>query len=325
MEDFIGTIKLFAGNFAPEGWAFCNGQVLPITRNEALFKIISNFYGGDGVNNFALPDLCSRVPVGAGVGKGTNLTAYKLGQKAGQEKTKLIANNIPLLSGVLNLGSLSGNATGNLTANTTTAIAIPCSDSISSDLTPSNHYIANNGVGGFSTISDATLKSFNANSVVNIPVDLPVKINGANASVTVNQNSSTEPANVVQPVLGLNYIICIKGFYPTEESNRRRILIDGKETQEFNVKNYNYFHQIGSSPEKKKIIRVNNPFDKSKYSFNPIIQVLNTENYNDVFATSLAGPWNGDYFEVVIYRIDGDSWAQNLFMRISFNYYENEF
>lgn len=71
-QPFLGQITVFAGNFAPVGWAFCDGREMPISENEALFSILGTTYGGDGMTTFALPNLCDRVPVGIGQGKGTN-------------------------------------------------------------------------------------------------------------------------------------------------------------------------------------------------------------------------------------------------------------
>ncbi|WP_432696104.1 tail fiber protein [Marinobacterium sp. YM272] len=82
-EPFIGEIIMFGGNFAPRGWAFCDGQLLPIAQNTALFSIIGTTYGGDGRTTFALPDLRGRVPVGEGSGPG--LTPRTLGAKFGTE------------------------------------------------------------------------------------------------------------------------------------------------------------------------------------------------------------------------------------------------
>ena len=80
---FIGAVVMFAGNFAPRGWALCDGQLLPINQNQALFSILGTTYGGDGRTTFGLPDLRGRVPLHAGQGPG--LTNYKLGQKGGSE------------------------------------------------------------------------------------------------------------------------------------------------------------------------------------------------------------------------------------------------
>ena len=82
-EGMIGEIRLFAGNFAPRGWAFCDGQLLAISSNQALFSILGTTYGGDGRTTFALPDLRGRVPAHAGTGPG--ISEVRLGQKMGQE------------------------------------------------------------------------------------------------------------------------------------------------------------------------------------------------------------------------------------------------
>ena len=84
-DPFIGEISMFAGNFAPRGWAFCNGDLLPISQNQALFSIIGTTYGGDGRTTFALPDLRGRVPVHHGGSRGPGLTERKLGAKFGSE------------------------------------------------------------------------------------------------------------------------------------------------------------------------------------------------------------------------------------------------
>lgn len=85
VEAFIGEIRMFAGNFAPVGWAFCDGTTLPIQHNEALFSLIGTYYGGDGQTNFKLPDLRSRVPVHSGLIQPMVLKKVQLGEMGGQE------------------------------------------------------------------------------------------------------------------------------------------------------------------------------------------------------------------------------------------------
>lgn len=92
-QPYLGEIKMFAGNFAPQGWAICAGQLLPINQNQALFAILGTTYGGNGQTNFALPDLRGRVPVGTGTGPG--LSAYGLGQIGGTESNTLLTSNLP--------------------------------------------------------------------------------------------------------------------------------------------------------------------------------------------------------------------------------------
>jgi microcystin-dependent protein len=93
MEPYIGQIELFPYNFAPLNWLVCNGQLLPISGNDALFALIGTTYGGDGVSTFALPNLNARVPVGTGTGQG--LQPVVLGQAAGAEQATLTVQTMP--------------------------------------------------------------------------------------------------------------------------------------------------------------------------------------------------------------------------------------
>ena len=92
-EPFVGEIRMFAGNFAPQGWAFCDGQLLAVSQNDALFSLLGTIYGGDGRTTFALPDLRGRVPVHAGQGPG--LSERRLGSKGGTESVTLTTNQLP--------------------------------------------------------------------------------------------------------------------------------------------------------------------------------------------------------------------------------------
>jgi microcystin-dependent protein len=92
-EPFIGQLMLVGFNFAPRGWAMCNGQILPIAQNTALFSLLGTTYGGNGQTTFALPNLQSRVPVHFGQGPG--LSNYDLGQTGGSETVTLTVNNMP--------------------------------------------------------------------------------------------------------------------------------------------------------------------------------------------------------------------------------------
>ncbi len=93
MNPFLGQIMIFGGNFAPRGWAFCQGQLLPIAQNTALFSILGTTYGGDGRTTFALPDMRGRVVVSPGHGPG--LSNYNLGQKGGSQTNTLTIANLP--------------------------------------------------------------------------------------------------------------------------------------------------------------------------------------------------------------------------------------
>ncbi|SNR78333.1 phage tail protein [Lutibacter flavus] len=93
MEPFLAQIIMFAGNFAPRGWAFCEGQILPINQNQSLYSLLGTTYGGDGRTSFALPDLRGRVPMHPGHGNG--LSSRTLGQKGGTETNILNVTQLP--------------------------------------------------------------------------------------------------------------------------------------------------------------------------------------------------------------------------------------
>ena len=92
-QPFVGEIRMFAGNFAPVGWMFCEGQTLPISENDVLFTLIGTTYGGDGQETFNLPNLASRVPIH--MGTGPDGTTYQLGENAGTEQETLTVRQIP--------------------------------------------------------------------------------------------------------------------------------------------------------------------------------------------------------------------------------------
>ena len=107
-EPYLAGIVLFGGNFAPRGWAFCNGQLLSIAQNSALFSLLGTTYGGDGQTTFAFPDLRGRVPIHPGQGPG--LSPHTLGEKAGTENRTLLITNMPAHNHLLNAVSESGGA-----------------------------------------------------------------------------------------------------------------------------------------------------------------------------------------------------------------------
>ncbi len=107
MDPFLGSLLLVPYNFAPQGWALCNGQLLPISQNTALFSLLGTTYGGDGVTTFALPDLRGRVPISSGQGPG--MQNYALGQSGGAETTTLSATQMPAHSHAVNTVSGAGS------------------------------------------------------------------------------------------------------------------------------------------------------------------------------------------------------------------------
>lgn len=119
-EPFVGEIRMFAGTFAPQGWAFCDGQLLAISENDALFSLLGTIYGGDGQTTFGLPDLRGRLPVHAGSGPG--LSPRNLGSNGGAESVTLTTNQLPSHTHAATGSGASGtdaNPGGNFLAGST--------------------------------------------------------------------------------------------------------------------------------------------------------------------------------------------------------------
>jgi microcystin-dependent protein len=111
MDPFLGEIRMFAGTFAPRGWAFCDGQLLAVSQNDALFSLFGTIYGGDGRTTFALPDLRGRVPVHPGTGPG--LTNRRIGERGGSEQTTLASSQLAAHTHAMNAStSAASNAVG---------------------------------------------------------------------------------------------------------------------------------------------------------------------------------------------------------------------
>lgn len=110
MAPFVGEIRLFAGNFAPAGWMFCNGATLPISENEVLFQLIGTTYGGDGEETFNLPDLQGRLPVHFGQGPGLSQN-YQIGEMFGVEQVTLSTQQLPAHSHAFTVSTASGGTT----------------------------------------------------------------------------------------------------------------------------------------------------------------------------------------------------------------------
>ncbi|HEX6428460.1 MAG TPA: tail fiber protein [Niastella sp.] len=176
--DYLGEIRIFSGNFAPANWALCQGQVLNISDYSLLYSLLGTRYGGDGVTTFCLPDLRVRVAVGAG--QGASLSAYTQGQKGGTETVPLQTNNLPLHSHTV-----------------PTTIAMNCYSGEGNTDTPYNNYPAKiTGTNMYATASDGSV--------------IPNLQNDQNTSSVGN----SIPVYNIQPVLGINFIICINGDVP---------------------------------------------------------------------------------------------------------------
>jgi microcystin-dependent protein len=123
-DPFVGEIRMFAGTFAPRSWALCDGQLLSVSQNDALFSLLGTIYGGDGRTTFGLPDLRGRIPIHAGSGPG--LTPRTLGAKSGGENATVSVNELPThthpFKGTNQFADTS-NPSGNTVAKSTTVDA----------------------------------------------------------------------------------------------------------------------------------------------------------------------------------------------------------
>ncbi len=122
-QPFVGEVQIFAGNYAPTGWAMCNGQLLPISQNTALFSLLGTYYGGNGTSTFALPDLRGRVPIQPGQGPG--LSDRNIGEVGGTESITLTAAQIPSHTHAIGASAANGSAdspAGRVLARATGAI-----------------------------------------------------------------------------------------------------------------------------------------------------------------------------------------------------------
>jgi microcystin-dependent protein len=111
-QPYVGEIRMFGGNFPPAGWAFCNGQLIPISENDTLFNLIGTTYGGDGQETFGLPNLQSRVPIHMGQGPGIS-QSYQLGESGGTESVTLTSQSTPIHSHPALCNSAAGNVDPN--------------------------------------------------------------------------------------------------------------------------------------------------------------------------------------------------------------------
>ncbi|MCG8476542.1 MAG: tail fiber protein [Cytophagales bacterium] len=192
MEGTIGEVRLFGGNFAPRAWAFCEGQLMPIAQNTALFSILGTTYGGDGRTTFALPDLRGRAPISPGTGPG--LSTRKLGQRFGLETTTLSVLNLPyhLHSGELKIKGISQQQ-------------FYIAES-SNQTTPKSNYFADAGLGNqfYGTEKDES-KTMSVKTADAYP----------SGALIINQTGGGQSFNNMQPFLTVHFIICLSGVFPS--------------------------------------------------------------------------------------------------------------
>lgn len=203
MEGTIGEVKIFAGNFAPKYWAFCEGQILSVSQYTSLYSVIGTFYGGDGRTNFQLPDLRGRVPVGVGTGPG--LAPITLGQIGGTQYHTLSLNEMPQHTHTAQATSTGASVGGTATA------AMKVNNSESSETTPSGMYLGTSSTELY--IEEATANTLATDAITVDTSCLTVDISGMD--VTINPAGGGQIFSIMQPYLGMNWIICLEGIYPT--------------------------------------------------------------------------------------------------------------
>lgn len=188
MEEYLAIIKMFAGNFAPRTFMLCQGQILPIAQNTALFSLLGTTYGGNGQNTFALPDLRGRAPIGTGQGPGLN--SYVLGEIGGSESITILQTQMPAHSHVITLSNLV--IADNSTPNAATA---------------SGNRLANSPKTG-SGPNASTLNTYTTGT------GNPVTLNstgGATAGIT----GGSQPISILSPYLAINFVITTVGLFPS--------------------------------------------------------------------------------------------------------------
>jgi len=196
MEGYIGEVRLFAGNFAPNSWEFCDGQLLPVGGNEELFSIIGNQFGGDGSSNFALPDLRGRLPVNPG-GSAQGLDEIYWAERGGLQTVTLNEHQLP-------------SHTHASTGTPNMRVHIMANSENGSSPSPNGKYLAKS----VKPAGHADGEPVNTYSVSQDGAS--VKGGGVSGSVhiQVNQTGGSQPHENRMPYIGINFIICINGHYP---------------------------------------------------------------------------------------------------------------
>jgi len=195
MEGTIGEIRLFAGNFSPKNWAYCQGQMISVQSNTALFAILGTMYGGNGTSTFQLPNTIGSVVIGAGQGPGLSL--YNIGESGGSTNVTLTVAELPMhIHAATYQQGISGNIT--LNAATTGDTSDPNNAVIASDGSTS-HYI-----GSGPTVAMATGSASMGGFTVPAPTN-----------ISIGSAGGSTPHNNMQPYMGMNYIICMFGYFPS--------------------------------------------------------------------------------------------------------------
>lgn len=203
MDEYIGVIKLFAGNFAPKDWAFCNGQIMAIRSNTALFSILGTTYGGDGKTTFGLPNFNGASPVGAGDGPG--LSPRDLGEAGGTENSTVLVANMPAHQHSINGAPLSSTA------------SVHISDTVANSADSNGNALAQGPKPLPAPISATPLIYDNSPTFTesNIMHAQTVDTSGLQVSETQTGIAGNGmPVSNMQPYLAMNFIICVNGVFP---------------------------------------------------------------------------------------------------------------
>lgn len=198
-EPFIGEIRMVGFNFAPRGWAFCQGQLLSIAQNSALFSLLGTTYGGNGQTTFGLPDLRGRVPVGQGSGPG--LQPVVQGEMAGTQTVTLNSTQMPV-----------HNHIAQFTPPATPVTAqVNVTDTVGTLRTAAGNLLAQTpGAGPASALIYAPADSPVSGQLSGVSLTGPI-----GGSVTVAAAGGSQPFSVLQPYLGINFIIALEGIFPS--------------------------------------------------------------------------------------------------------------
>ncbi|TDR77888.1 phage tail protein [Paludibacterium purpuratum] len=192
MDMYMGTVTIFAFNYAPQDWALCQGQTYQVSQYQALYSLLGNLYGGTAPQNFQLPNLVGRMPIGTGPAQPAyNLPAYSPGQFGGQQSTTLTIADLPPHTHGTSTMKVSLQAAG--TPSPTTPASAPSA---------SNPYLGASGGGtGLATIWSNALNN-------------PVSVQGGGFSGGTDPTGQGVPVSVLNPFLALNFCIAIQGLYP---------------------------------------------------------------------------------------------------------------
>jgi len=207
-DPYLGEIRMAGFNFSPYGWAQCQGQLLPVNQNSALFALLGTVFGGDGQNTFGLPDMRGRAPVGQGQGPG--LSPYDMGEKGGSETITQSTVNMPA-----HTHAVQTNVNNNLGAST--ALQVVNADATSPEPIPGGCLgIANDGGGGSLNLYHSG-KDNNGNPLprVSLASQTVPLTGGVSVSGVVGVSGGSQPLGMLSPYLSVNFIIALQGIFPT--------------------------------------------------------------------------------------------------------------